>query len=132
MHQLWWKTNTLRLYKEYRKIKCYNKMKIFSINCQSWKTAKSNFGEIVDNYNIDVLCLTETFETVKEPVSFRQWSKISKPRKDGYGGVAVLYKDSDTGVILERKRDLEDEDVEVLCAKVTVSKDNYFLLVIIR
>ena len=33
-------SNTLRLYKEYRKIKCYNKMKIFSINCQSWKTAK--------------------------------------------------------------------------------------------
>ena len=79
-------------------------MKIFSINCQSWKTAKSNFGEIVDNYNIDVLCLTETFETVKEPVSFRQWSKISKPRKDGYGGVAILYKDSDTGVILEIKK----------------------------
>ena len=76
------------------------------------------------------MCLTETFETVKEPVSFRQWSKISKPRKDGYGGVAVLYKDSDTGDILERKRDLEDEDVEVLCAKVTVSKDNYFLLVV--
>ena len=105
-------------------------MKLFSINCQSWKTAKSDFGEIVDNYNIDVLCLTETFESYKEPVSFRQWSKLSKPRKDGYGGVAVLYKDSDDGVILERKQDLEDEDVEVLCAKVTVSKDNYFLLVV--
>ena len=91
--------NTWRLYKEYRKIKCFNKMKLFSINCQSWKTAKSDFGEIVDNYNIDVLCLTETFESYKEPVSFRQWSKLSKPRKDGYGGVAVLYKDSDDGVI---------------------------------
>ena len=122
--------NTLRLYKEYRKIKCYNKMKLFSIICQSWKTAKSNFGEIVDNYNLDVLCLTETFETVKEPISFRQWSKISKPRKDCYGGVAILYKDSDNGVILERKGDSEDENVEVLCAKVTVSKDFYFLLVV--
>ena len=98
--------NTWRLYKEYRKIKCFNIVKLFSINCQSWKTAKSDFGEIVDNYNIDVLCLTETFESYKEPVSFRQWSKLSKPRKDGYGGVAILYKDSDNGVILERKQDL--------------------------
>ena len=61
-------------------------MKIFSINCQSWKTAKSCFGEIVDNYSIDILCLTETFETDREPVAFRKWTKISKPRKDGYGG----------------------------------------------
>ena len=76
------------------------------------------------------MCLTETFGTVKEPFSFRLWSKISKPQKDCYGGVAILNKDSETVVILERKRDLEDEDVEVLCAKVTVSKDNYFLLVV--
>ena len=80
-------------------------MKIFSINCQSWKTAKSNFGEIVDNYNIDVLCLTEAFETVKEPVIFRQWTKISKSRSDGYGGVAILYKDNEDGVVLERKQE---------------------------
>ena len=120
----------LEIIQRIQKNQSFNKMKLFSINCQSWKTAKSDFGEIVDNYNIDVLFLTETFESYKEPVSFRQWSKLSKPRKDGYGGVAVLYKDSDDGVILERKQDLEDEDVEVLCAKVTVSKDNYFLLVV--
>ena len=70
-------------------------MKIFSINCQSWKTAKSDFNEIVDSYGGDVLCLTETFENGKEPVTFRQWSKISKPRKDGYGGVEILYKDDE-------------------------------------
>ena len=118
--------NTWRLYKEYRKIKCFNKMKIFSINCQSWKTAKSDFGEIVDNYTIDVLCLTETFESYKEPVSFRQWSKLSKPQKDGYGGLLYYIKIVIMVFFLERKQDLEDEDFEVLCAKVTVIKDNYF------
>ena len=105
-------------------------MKIFSINCQSWKTAKSGFGEIVDNYNIDILCLTETFETAKEPVTFRQWSKISKPRGDGYGGVAILYKDNEDGVVLERKLDLEEDGIECICAKVTVSKSDSFLLVV--
>lgn len=105
-------------------------MKIFSINCQSRKTAKSSFSEVVDGYNVDLLCLTETFETEREPVTFWQWSKISKPRKDGYGGVAVLYKDDDNGVILERKRELEQDGVEVICAKVTINKNNSFLLIV--
>ena len=105
-------------------------MKIFSINCQSWKTAKQGFNEIVDNYGIDVLCLTETFETNKEPVTFRQWSKISKPRSDGYGGVAILYKDSEDGLVFERKENLEEDGIECICAKVTVTKDNSFLLVV--
>ena len=69
-------------------------MNLFLINCQSYRTAKSSYNEIVDSYEIDVLCLTETFETDREPVHFRQWSKISKPRKVGYWGVAVLYKDN--------------------------------------
>ena len=104
-------------------------MKLFSINCQSYRTAKSNFSEIVDNYGIDVLCLTETFENEREPVQFRQWSKLSKPRKDGYGGVAVLYKDDEDGVIMERKEDLEKEGVEAICAKVTTSKNTFLLVV---
>ena len=71
--------NILKFYRGYVKIRCFKKMKIFSIYCQSWKTAKSGFGETVDNYNIDVLCLTETSETDREPVTYRKWSKISKP-----------------------------------------------------
>ena len=92
----------------------------------SWSYPLTISRELVDNYNIDVLCLTETFESYQEPVLFWAWSKLSKPQKDCYDGVAVLYKNCDNGVILVRKQDLEDEDVEVLCAKVTVSEDNFF------
>ena len=104
-------------------------MKILSVNCQSWKTAKGNFSNIVDDYDIDMLCLTETFESVKEPVKFKQWSKVSKPRKDGYGGVAILYRDDENGVILQRKQELEKADVEVICAEVTTQKKESFMLV---
>ena len=97
------------------RIVCFSlEMKLFSINCQSWKTAKSDFSEVVDSYGVDVLCLTETFESAREPVTFRKWSKISKPRKDGYGGVAILYKDDENGVIIERKQELELDTVEVI------------------
>ena len=105
-------------------------MKLFSINCQSWKTAKSGFSDVVDSYGIDVLCLTETFESAREPVTFRKWSKISKSRKDGYGGVAILYKDDENGVIIERKKELELDTVEVICSKVKTNKNNTFMLVV--
>lgn len=104
-------------------------MKILQINCQSWKTAKYSIGNIVDNCDIDLLCLSETFESEKEPVKFRNWSKLSKPRKDGYGGVAILYKDSEDGLIVERKQELEEESVEMICVKVTVDPQRTFLLV---
>lgn len=72
--------NTLKSYKEFIRTISFNTMKTFTINCQSWKTAKCSFGNIVDNYGIDMLCLTETFENERESVTFR--SKISTPRKD--------------------------------------------------
>ena len=73
--------------------------------------------EIVNDHDIDMLCLTETFETPKEPVTFRKWMKISKPRVDGYGGVAILYRDDEDSMIVERKRDLEMDGVEAICAE---------------
>ena len=68
--------NTLKYWKESERITCVSSMKLFSINCQSWRTAKSNFSSIVDTYEIDILCLTETFENEWEPVQFRQWSRL--------------------------------------------------------
>ena len=70
--------------------------------------------------------MTETFKNGKEPVTFRQWSKISKPRKDGYGQVAILYKDDENGVILERKQELELDTVKVICTKVITNRNNTF------
>ena len=105
--------NILKLYRKSGRTICFkfNRMKLFSINCQSWKTAKSGFNDVVDSYGVDVLCLTETFENGKEPVTFRQLSKICKPRKNSYGGVAILYKDDENGVIMERKQELELDTV---------------------
>ena len=102
---------------------------IFPFNCQSYRTAKSNLNAIVDNCEVDILCLTETFENEREPVRFRQWSKLSKPRKDGYGGVAVLYKDDENGIIMKRKQELERDGVGAICAKITTDKNSFLLVV---
>ena len=120
--------NTYSYLKLSGKIICAKKMKLFSINCQSYRTAKSNFNTIVDNYEIDILCLTETFESQIEPVHFRQWSKLSKPRKDGYGGVSILYRDDENRIVMERKQDLERDEVMAICAKVTTKKTSFLLI----
>ena len=63
-------------------------------------------------------------------MQIKKWSKISKPRKDGYGCVAILYKDDENGVIIERKKELELDTVEVICSKVMTNKNNTFMLVV--
>lgn len=76
-----------------------------------------------------MLCLTETFESLQEPVKFRNWSKLGRARDDGYGGVAILYKDDEDGVYINRRTELENQDVEAICAEVTVKTRESVLLI---
>ena len=45
------------------------------------------------------------------------------------GGVAILYRDDEDGIILERKTELEIDFVEGICVKVTINPCISFLLV---
>jgi exonuclease III len=105
-------------------------MKILSINCQSWNTAKSSINKTVENNDIDVICLTETWATTNSPVKFRNWQIIGKPRPDdsGRGGVAIAYKPADD-VYIKRLDNLEDPDTEAICVQVTLKNKVSFLLV---
>ena len=89
-------------------------MKLLSLNCQSYNTAKKDIYNIVDTYNFDILCLSETWETEKEKVNFKNWTIHSKARKsDNHGGVAVICKPSQN-FISQRITEYETEDVEAL------------------
>lgn len=106
-------------------------MRLLSLNCQSWSTAKSSVNSIVSNYNLDILCLSETWEKDSHPVSFHSWSSISKPRKnnEGHGGVAILSKPSEDFYIT-RRQDLEIDNLEVVCADIILRNGSSFLLVV--
>jgi ribonuclease HI len=106
-------------------------MKILSVNCQSWNTAKNSITCTVDDNDIDILCLSETWESSSKPVKFRNWSVLSRPRPDdsGYGGVSLAYKPTDN-VYLNRRSDLERPDTEVICVDVTLKSKLSFLLVV--
>ena len=72
-------------------------MKLLSLNCKSWNTAKDSIKSLVSNYNLDLICLSETWEKENKPLQFGSWLVISKPRDNnsGHGGVAILCKTSD-------------------------------------
>ena len=104
-------------------------MKFLSLNCQSFKTAKKDISNLVDNYNLDILCLTETWESDSEKVQFKNWQILSRPRKqNAHGGVAILNKRSDKFIIL-RKPEFEKDDVEAICATVKLQDQDEILLV---
>ena len=85
-----------RIYSNIREINCSSKqhlrMKFLSINCRSWNTAKDSVKSIVLNYNLDSVCLSETWEKDNKPLQFGSWPIISKPRinNSGHGGVAII------------------------------------------
>ena len=67
----------------------------------------------------------------KEPVKFKDWQIISKPRKNnsGHGGVAALIKPSQN-FIMTRRTDLENDNIEALFIEVIHENNLKFILVI--
>ena len=66
-------------------------IKFLLLNAQSFNTAKYDVLDSVNKYDIDFLCLNETWEEKKKPISFQNWRTISKPRHNGiHGGVALF------------------------------------------
>ena len=111
--------------------KYYFKMKILSLNCQSWNTAKDSVKSIVLNYNLDLVCLSETWEKDNKPLHFGSWHILSKPRSNnsGHGGVAIICKPSDE-FFIARQTDLEKPGVEAIFAEVTLKDNLKFLLAV--
>ena len=105
-------------------------MKLLSLNCQSYKTAKIDIYNLEDSYNLDIMCLSETWETEKEKVYFKNWTVHSKARKsNSHGGVAILCKPSQN-FISERITAYDLEDVEALYIHVRPEKLQSFLLIV--
>ena len=53
-------------------------MRILFVNCQSFKTAY-RLSDTIEKYNIDVLCLNETFEKNNNCLFYKDWKIYSSP-----------------------------------------------------
>ena len=65
-------------------------------------------------------------------MNFRNWSTLSKPRinNEGYGRVAITSKPSKDFYITRRKK-LEKDNLEAICADIVLRDRSYFLLVVV-
>ncbi|XP_063415836.1 uncharacterized protein LOC134697486 [Mytilus trossulus] len=92
-------------------------MKILFINAQSFKTA---FGlhDIVEKYNIEILCVNETFEKPNSPIHFKDWKVYSSPRKDKTGGGSAIFIKPTLNFVTIRKPEYELDSIEMVCIEV--------------
>ncbi|XP_063409131.1 uncharacterized protein LOC134692603 [Mytilus trossulus] len=92
-------------------------MKILFINAQSFKTA---FGlhDIVEKYNIEILCVNETFEKPNSPIHFKDWKVYSSSRKDKTGGGSAIFIKPTLNFVTIRKPEYELDSIEMVCIEV--------------
>ena len=106
-------------------------MKFLSLNCQSFNTAKKDLENLCQSYSLDILCLTETWESENSKIGLKNYISLSRPRGgDNHGGVACLYKQSNQ-YMLQRKSDLEMDNLEAICVELKTVKNETYLLVIV-
>ena len=98
-------------------------MKFLLLNAQSFNSAKKDLYELVDKYDIDFLCLNETWENKDNPIKFRDWKTFhllffTRPRPgSSHGGVAVFVNQSKLSFMVEKK-EFEDDDLECVVLKI--------------
>ncbi|CAG2203499.1 unnamed protein product [Mytilus edulis] len=102
-------------------------MKILFLNTQSFKTA-TGLKELCEKYNVDILCINESFESEKNPLSYGDWKPITSPRPNkARGGSAIFLKPSNH-FIGQRQEHLELKDIEMVSIEVKDSKNKTFHL----
>ncbi len=69
-------------------------MRLLQLNCQSYNTTKHQIHQYVQDKNIHIICLSETWNT-EDSFPFRNWNTHFKNRvSDPHGGVAMAIHPS--------------------------------------
>lgn len=106
-------------------------MRILNLNCQGYRTAKQDVFRLVEIYDVDIVCLSETWETPNVPVTFGEWPHHSSPRLERRGGgLSVIFKPQSYFEI-HRRLSLEPLDFEVIYSVVRPNCWMEFLLVLV-
>ncbi len=94
-------------------------MRIAQINCSGIsKFTRSRLHSYVDEKQIDILCLQETW-LKDDKFKFKRWSPNINNAADGYGGVAIITHPSVKAVKLDK---LKHNDLEAVWSKIQVGK----------
>ncbi|MEW8548508.1 MAG: reverse transcriptase domain-containing protein, partial [Candidatus Thiodiazotropha sp.] len=110
----------------------YN-MKFLLLNAQSFATARYNLSSLVLDYDIDILCLNETWENINSatPISLPNYRCYSRPRPtDPHGGVAIFIKQNGNTFVVDKCNKYNHQDLELLALTVKTNSDVVFDLIV--
>ena len=104
-------------------------MKILLINAQSVKTAYSDIVNIVQLYDVDIVCFNETFQEEDSKLKFLNWRVYDKPRvgRKG-GGVAIYVKENNAKFVAVENTDYNSVEYESVAVNITTDTGMRFSL----
>ena len=106
-------------------------MKFLFLNCQAFSTAKYHLEELVEKYEIDVLCLNETWQPANATLRFKTWTSFLKPRgTDNHGGVGIFVNDNCGSFVAEQCHIFDRPDLEVVALKLRTNGNMTVFLVV--
>ena len=108
-------------------------MKFLLLNAQSFATAKYDLSTLTSDYNIDILCLNETWENKNStiPLSLPNYRCFSRPRPtDPHGGVAIFIKQNGSTFLVDKCDKYNHQDLELLALIVKTNSDIIFDLIV--
>ena len=102
-------------------------MKFLLINAQSFNTAKYDIKDIAESYDIDFVCVNETWESISESIKLPNYKTFSRPRPNStHGGVAIFVKQSGSSFIVEDCDLYCDSDLEAIALSVKTNSQMTF------
>lgn len=102
-------------------------MKILLLNAQAISTAYNQLVNIVNNYDVDIVCLNETHQSENKKLNFLDWQVHDVPRvgRKG-GGVAICINTHKSNFIATRTPVLDDKDYESVGINIQTDSNNNF------
>ena len=94
-------------------------MRCLQVNIHSVNTSWNHLHDIVNDEDIDVVGVCETWS--KGEFKFKNWLPLTKSRYDGYGGVALLINDTKVKTVPRPDYEIY-EHLEILWAQVEICK----------
>ena len=115
------------------KISLSPNMKFLLLNAQCFATANYDLSTLTSYYNIDILCLNETWENKNSNISLSlpNCRCFSRPRPtDPHGGVAAIIKQNGSTFSVDKCDKYNHQDLELLALIVKTNTNITFDLIV--
>ena len=108
-------------------------MNIMNINHGSFNTSKHLFNQYTNNHNINVACISETFEYQDKTPTINGWQTFSKPRApdpntnvNPHGGVAIIARQNVK--IREAPKNLNLPNIEIIACETFFDHTKFLVI----